>query len=290
MFRWILIAILLSFAFNLAAEPKSDSPQIRIVTRPAGAAVFINGVEKGKTPLEIPAGERALNVRIFLQGYQEIRFPIQSTGDLEMILSLQEDRITQAASSSDAPGIRPDASKNRAPYWGAFARSLILPGWGQHSKGDSASFWFLSGTLLSGIAYLDATQSFRRARQDAIFKYREGDLYSLAQAASSTAPKNGALPLAAVSVLAALHFDSGEAKQYTRNCMALSPVSLANGTLQTCKANLRALHRKRATGYVFAGLYLWNVADALLATDKISLGFGLPTEDRGFVLATTLKF
>lgn len=268
---------------NLWADP---TPQVRIVTRPAGATVFVDGVERGKTPLNISTSDKAANVRLSMNGFEEIRFPLRASGDLEIELTLvaEDSQRTQPS-----PGIVP-ASKNARPYTGAFARSLLIPGWGQYSKKDSSAIWFLAGTLVSGIAYLDASQSFMRMRKDAIIKYREGDVYSVLQA--GLVPGAKARETAATQALgiALLHIPSGNERQFTHNCFAISPVNLTNGTMQTCRNNRRALARKYSTGFVFAGMYLWNAFDALLATERMSLSIGFPEEGRGVVMAASLRF
>lgn len=285
--RWIPIACVIGL--GLAEAPLSaETEQIRFVTQPAGATVFVDGIDRGKTPLSIPVTEKSVNVRLFMPGFEEIRFPVRSSGDLEIVLVLAPEvlpTISRPLPVDPAPG-----QSRRAPYWGAFARSLLIPGWGQYSKKDSSSFWFLTGTLIGGVAYLDASESFTRARRDAIRKYREGDVYSLVQASIIPALRARDTAASQAIGIAYFHQPSGNEKQYTHNCTFVSLVNITNGTAQTCRNNRRALQRKNTTGYVFAGLYLWNAFDALLATEKMSFSLGVPEADRGVVVAASLRF
>lgn len=285
--RPIYLCLIFLFTSIAAPSARAEGEQIRIVTRPAGATVFVDGVEKGRTPLNISAGEKPANVRLSMSGFEDLRFPLRATGDLEIVIILVPGATPGTAMQNPTPEAR---SKNRSPYWGAFARSLILPGWGQYSKGDSNSFWFLTGTLVSGIAYLDASQSFARVRKDAITKYQEGDAYSLLQAGTIPALRTRDTAATQAIGIALLHRPSGNENQFTKNCIFVNYVNATNGTAQTCRRNRRALERKHTTGYIFAGLYLWTAFDALLATEKASLSVGVPEAERGLVLSASLKF
>ncbi|MBL8022158.1 MAG: PEGA domain-containing protein [Leptospirales bacterium] len=284
---WLHIGLTLGIAF--ASIPASaEKQQIRIVTQPAGATVFVDGIDQGKTPLSIPVTDRSVNVRLAMAGFEEIRFPLRSSGDLEIVLTMAPDVLPNL--SRPLPADPTPVPKKRSPYWGAFARSLVIPGWGQYSKKDSSSFWFLTGTLISGLAYMDARESFIRSRKDAIRKYREGDIYSFLQAGLIPTLRARDTAAAQAIGIAYFHQPSGNEKQYTHNCTFISLVNITNGTGQTCRNNRRALQRKNTTGYVFAGLYLWNAFDALLATEKMSFSVGIPEADRGVVVAASLRF
>jgi len=132
--RAFIVSILVLLCDSIVAEPETHTSRIRIRSEPAGADIFVDGVFAGRTPLEIETKGKAANVRLSAAGFEDLSFPVQSSGDAEL-----EFRLTPRIQEPKADG----------PYWEAFARSMILPGWGQHFKGDTSAFCFATGTVLA---------------------------------------------------------------------------------------------------------------------------------------------
>jgi hypothetical protein len=72
-----------------APEPASAAPaegRLVITTRPPGAEVFLDGAEKGRTPVELPASGDQHKLALFLAGHKLVRRDIQGRGAIAVDL------------------------------------------------------------------------------------------------------------------------------------------------------------------------------------------------------------
>ena len=126
-------AILLFLAVTVSqAEPAL----LRIQSDPPGAEVYVDGVLAGQTPIEITASALR-HVRVRKEGYQDSQLPVRTDSASEILIALR--RLPESANE-------PGASRSVSPA-GAMLRSMLLPGWGQVSKGDSSGYWFGLGSM-----------------------------------------------------------------------------------------------------------------------------------------------
>lgn len=259
-------------------KEKTEIGVIRLLSDPAGAEVFVDGVKVGVTPVDLATNGKMQAVRIAMPEYEEVNFPIRAAAKSEIMFTLQrKDRHARIANSY-AEQIRDASGSGDKLYWGAFARSLVLPGWGQYSKGDSSGFWFGFGSImLAGTAvYADSQARYFRHRYAA--SARESQVYLM----SLFGTNQQILTYATLSYVAVIP-GSG------------SVSDLKNCTASNCAAAKQNHKIARGSAGLFAGLYLWSLLDALLADSKrssVTFG-GMPLvsgNDRGAIFGARMRF
>lgn len=209
-----------------------------------------------------------MTLRISRSGYQDVTMPVRTSGRLELIVSLVPEGGTTDAHSY--------------PYWGAFARSLLLPGLGQLQKGEKGkALLFGAGYFgAAGISLFNAQEQRRRylrLREN----YRQTDAYLYA---ASTNPIVSQLGLFQYF----LHGDRGYVHMVSSSCSS-----------QVCKSYAAARRNTRASLYTLGGIYIWSALDALFsgrpaaaARDQSVSWAGVPVtdSDRGFAVAFQVRF
>src|SRR5262249_13050536 len=68
-----------------APAPATDA-KLLIVSRPAGADVYLDGASKGRTPLELPATRDHHKLALLLPGHKLVRTDIDGRGQVELEL------------------------------------------------------------------------------------------------------------------------------------------------------------------------------------------------------------
>lgn len=252
---------------------KSDrkTRTVYVVTDPGGADVYVDGRLAGQTPLEVPASGQKQTLRISKPGYHEVSMPLSTSGRLEVVVSL----IREGAASEAAIA-------GKHPYWGAFARSLLLPGLGQWSKGENTKA-LLFGAGAFGAAGLSAfnAQEERRRYLRLRESYRQSDVYLYAGSITPLVSQLGLLQYF-------LHGDRNYVRMVSSSCGS-----------QVCKSYSSARRNTRISLSALGGIYLWGALDALLSGRPDSAAGAeafswaavpVSDSDRGFVLAARVRF
>lgn len=259
-------------------KEETSSGSIRLLSDPAGAEVFVDGVRVGTTPIDLPANGKMQSVRIALANYDEIVFPVRASAKSEVMFTLQKaDRTARSSQSSSTQAPLPASS---GPYWGAFARSLILPGWGQYSKGSDSGFWFGLGSAVFAGTAVYADHQARLYRNKYVSSARATQVYLLG---SPSATNQTVIAFATFSYLSV-------------------PVSGSVSDLKNCTSGVCSDYRQmhtitRASAGLFAAIYFWGLFDALLAdtsSKRSSVTFSaLPVafgSDRGAMFGARVRF
>ncbi|MBL8022157.1 MAG: PEGA domain-containing protein [Leptospirales bacterium] len=259
-------------------KDKADAGVIRLLSDPAGAEVFVDGVRVGVTPVDLNTNGKMQAVRIAMPEYEEVNFPIRAAAKSEIMFTLQRKDRNVRIANRFAEQIRDSSAPADKLYWGAFARSLVLPGWGQYSKGDSSGFWFGFGSIMLAGTAVYADNQARYFRHRYVATARESQVYLM----SIYGANQQILTYATLNYLAVVP-GSG------------SVSDLKNCTASTCTAAKQNHKIARSSAGLFVGLYLWNVFDALLADSKrSSVTFGgmpiISGNDRGAIFGARVSF
>lgn len=273
---------------SIGAEPA----RLRVLSEPSGADVFVDGVHAGKAPLEIDASVLR-HVRVTKDGYQEAVMPVRADSPSEVLFLLKK---ASAASSDSIPS--PGGPASRSPgSVGAMLRSMVLPGWGQVSKGDPSGYWFGMGSMAAAGAYFYYGSESRRYLDRLIRNFQLEDIRTLGYGVTgaSSFPTQAALfnsYTQAGAVSYALHGNRGVADTLAKSCTSGNALySLVTNYKKECRGYMRNARLQRQAGYAFLGIYTWNVLDALLSNPRIPVAaapvFG---EDRGLLVAARIRF
>ncbi|HMU84008.1 MAG TPA: PEGA domain-containing protein [Leptospiraceae bacterium] len=278
--KCLLPLVLAVVAGGLSAETR----RIRIVTEPTGADVYVDGVLAGKTPLDVETDGRLKNIRIVSEGFREISFPLRADGGAELVFGLRKAMQTL-----------PDERSSGGLNFLAMARSAILPGWGQYSKGDGSAFLFGAGTIFAGGLLYQTHLDVDVRRRAAVNGFLRGDYYSLAyyQAQALTNSNLGPTFNASAVILAS---DLMPSRQDTliNSCVPYSTFQMFTVSKGACDRFHRARRNYHRAKYAFAGMYLWNVLDALIADPRSTVSFSsspvLSDEEKGVYLGAVVRF
>lgn len=290
MFRIVLCIILFAIGMPLAAEPA----RLRVLSEPSGADVYVDGVLAGKAPLEIDASVLR-HVRVKKDGYQEAVMPVRADSPSEVLFLLKKAVTPESSPLQPGPIARPQA---RSPgSVGAMLRSMVLPGWGQISKGDPSGYWFGVGSMVTAGAYFYYGSESRRYLDRLIRNFQLEDIRTIGYGVTgaSSFPTQSALFNAYTQAgLAgyALHGNRDVADTLARTCTSGNVYySLFTNYKKECRGYSRSARLQRQAGYAFLGIYTWNVLDALLSNPRIPVAaapiFG---EDRGLLVAARIRF
>jgi hypothetical protein len=275
----------LAILFFLGAAALHAEPALlHIQSEPPGADVYVDGVLSGKTPLEIPASVLR-HVRLSKDGYQDSRLPVRADSSSEILIIMR--RSIAAHDTGANPAVTPA---------GAMLRSMLLPGWGQASKGDSSGYWFGLGSMAAAGAYFYYGAESRLAQDRVISKYQMADIrlagYGSVSAAlvPTVASYYSAFTQHGVASYIA-HGDRNVADTLAKTCFSSTNLFSFDLTKKDCRAYRHAKSKQRYAGYAFLGIYTWNVLDALLSDPQVPVA-ALPVfgEDQGFLVAARLRF
>ncbi|MCE9598790.1 MAG: PEGA domain-containing protein [Spirochaetia bacterium] len=255
---------------------KQSAGSIRLVSDPVGASVFVDGIQVGVTPFDLVNNGKMQSVRIAMSNYEEIVLPIRASAQSEIMFTLQKLESRNAATDQ---ATRQSASATKGPYWGAFARSLILPGWGQYSKGDESAFWFGLGSAVFAGSAVYADGQARNLRHRIVAPNKLSSIFFLASSESQS------VSTAAVAL-------------YLIVPSAGSPSNLGGCRSSICKSYRQLDEASRVSAGMFGAMYLWGLLDALLASvpAKKSNSFSfraMPVfagNDRGALFAARMRF
>ncbi|MDR0599084.1 MAG: PEGA domain-containing protein [Treponema sp.] len=138
--RFFAAALFLALVFPSPAFPdrydETEGSGLFVGSEPGGARVFIDGIERGNTPLSLPSirnGEYA--VRLVKEGYVERRFRVVIRGNsrVELILDLEEARgqvLVEIGRDPSAPPALAFSPELYADGKRVYERTLSLPaGW-----------------------------------------------------------------------------------------------------------------------------------------------------------------
>lgn len=266
------------------AKPTQAKTLIRIVTDPGGADVYVDGKLAGQSPLEIESNGEMRTLRVTKPGFQEATMPVRTAGRLEIIVNLIPDR--PPASAEQQADQRPPAGpafSGSYPYWGAFARSLLLPGFGQYHKGDNGkALLFGAGAFgAAGLSLYNSNEERRRFGQVREY-YRQSGAFLFVGTTSTVISQYGLLQYL-------LHGERDYLNLVISSCQS-----------KACNGYLNARRNTRLSLYTLGGIYVWNALDALLAGGPASSssqagGFSwaaapVVETERGFVVAARVRF
>lgn len=275
--------IVFALFFLAAGITHAEPAFLRIQSEPPGAEVYVDGVRAGHTPVEISAGEMR-HVRLKKEGYQDSQLPVRADSSSEILIVL---RRLPSASESGGASVSPA---------GAMLRSMILPGWGQVSKGDSSGYWFGLGSMAAAGAYFYYGAESRTALDRVIAKYQMADIRLAAYGSVNAAlfPTSAFLftPYAQHGIASYfVHADRGVADTLAKSCFQTAVLFASDQSHRECRAYKNGRMRQRQAGYAFLGIYAWNLLDALLSNPRVPVAaspvFG---EDQGFLVAARLRF
>lgn len=260
---------------------------IRVVTDPGGADVFVDGRLAGQSPLEIESTGEMRTLRITKPGFVDASMPVRTSGRLEIIVTLIPNN-RPASESTDSSRQQQAQMQTQTftgsyPYWGAFARSLLLPGLGQYHKGDTGkALLFGAGAFgAAGLSLYNSNEERRRLGQVREY-YRQSGAFLFVGTTSTVVSQYGLLQYI-------LHGERDYLNLVISSCNS-----------KACNGYLAARRNTRLSLYTLGGVYIWNALDALFSGGPSSSSGNAGSfswaaapvmdTDRGFVLAARVRF
>lgn len=97
---------------SVSAHPMPDMVNLTVETKPSGATVLVDGVERGLSPMDVrvPRGDGALRIQVHRRGHAPQLQSVRPTHDQHVFLSLLPVKtpraVTPVPSAPEAPGFR----------------------------------------------------------------------------------------------------------------------------------------------------------------------------------------